>query len=625
MNRKYRTEEELIDILNTWDSDLEDFVDTEENEIEKIEKNMEEKEQNADEVIEINFEQNQENLDDEDILNARILATGTDQQEVILEENVPVEIFDNIENFEYTIKENIKWRRAQFQPLISEFVATADLHEIPSVKTPLEYFKNYCPDNIFEDFAFFTNVYAEQKMVRGYKHATMNEMKQLFGIHIAMGCIKLPRIRLYFDKAIGLDTFRRTMTCDRFFQLRNNLHITNNLEMPKDCKDRFYKVRPFIESIRTYIRSLEISEPSVCVDEQIIPFKGRLSIKQYIKGKPNPWGIKVYLLCGKSGMPYDFFLYQGAESGIPQTYLNQFGFGAATVLHLANRLKNPGHFLYCDNLFTTYQLLEILKNKQINAAGTIRINRFAKPPLIVDADIKKKQRGYSDSVTSADGKVVVVKWMDTKPIYVASNFVGIGIEDEAKRWDKHSKSYIFVKRPEIIKRYNTGMGGVDLLDQLISYYRTFIISRKWYLRLFSHFTDFAVTACWLQYRKDCNLNNVSKNEIMDLLHFRMYLAHSLMQTKTAPKRGRPSNSENIEPGCSSNSFPPAKRNFETRPLRDIQFDRFDHMPQHDEKKEASRCKNQNCKGRSHIICEKCLVHLCINRNRNCFSEFHRKN
>jgi Transposase IS4 len=64
--------------------------------------------------------------------------------------------------------------------------------------------------------------------------------------------------------------------------------------------------------------------------------------------------------------------------------LGKFGFGASVVLHLSQRLAEPGHQLYMDNYFTTYQTLELLKAKDINAAGTIRMNRFNKSPLLSD-------------------------------------------------------------------------------------------------------------------------------------------------------------------------------------------------------------------------------------------------
>jgi hypothetical protein len=34
-------------------------------------------------------------------------------------------------------------------------------------------------------------------------------------------------------------------------------------------------------------------ERNICIDEKMVPFKGHLSIKQYIRNKPNPWGIKI--------------------------------------------------------------------------------------------------------------------------------------------------------------------------------------------------------------------------------------------------------------------------------------------------------------------------------------------
>jgi hypothetical protein len=55
-----------------------------------------------------------------------------------------------------------------------------------------------------------------------------------------------------------------------------------------------------------------------------------------------------------------------------------------------------------DNYFTTYQILELLKTKGMNAAGTIRVNRFNKPPLLSDSVMKKKERGYGEEVTSLE-------------------------------------------------------------------------------------------------------------------------------------------------------------------------------------------------------------------------------
>jgi len=53
------------------------------------------------------------------------------------------------------------------------------------------------------------------------------------------------------------------------------------------------------------------------------------------------------------------------------------------------------------------------------------------------------------------------------------------------------------------------MGGVDKVDQLISYYRTFIRSKKWTMRIV-HAVDLIVTNCWIQYLKDAEHFKIPK-------------------------------------------------------------------------------------------------------------------
>ncbi|KAH9372612.1 hypothetical protein HPB48_013551 [Haemaphysalis longicornis] len=44
-------------------------------------------------------------------------------------------------------------------------------------------------------------------------------------------------------------------------------------------------------------------------------------------------------------------------------------------------------------------------------------------------------------------------------------------EDTCRRWSCKENKYIDVPRPYIIAMYNFNMGGVDLADRMISYYR----------------------------------------------------------------------------------------------------------------------------------------------------------
>lgn len=517
-----------------------------------------------------------------------------------------------------TRKEEIKYRRRPWSPPPIHFENQCYIdHEIE--EDPVCYFMKYITEKEWEMFSRNTNIYALQSCYTNFKTTNPDEIKALIGLHIAIGNLKFPRVRMYWDKFVGIGLFLDTMSRDRFFQLRNALHIVNNLERPADSSDKLYKVRPLYNAIRR--RCLELSlEESLCIDEQMVPFKGQLSIKQYVKGKPYPWGIKIFLLAGRSGVAYDFLIYQGSTTELDAQNKKLFGLGASVVLHLCDRIKSEGHKLYYDNYFSSYHLLQVLKHRKIFAAGTVRVNRFFSPTLMHDSEIRKKERGFSDQVVSRDNNVVLTKWLDNRTVVLGSNFVGIGKEDTVERWDKSSSSYVKIKRPEVVKLYNEAMGGVDLFDQFIGLYRIFIRSRKWTLRMLMHAVDFALVNSWLEYRKNCSVNKIQGNKELDLLHFRMSVAESLVRsgTNTKKKRGRPSSEE------AEKVIEQKRSRAERRPPSNVQYDGINHLPLVDQRKDGGRCKNTPCQGKSKIICSKCEVHLCLKKDANCFVAFHTK-
>lgn len=73
--------------------------------------------------------------------------------------------------------------------------------------------------------------------------------------------------------------------------------------------------------------------------------------------------------------------------------------------------------------------------------------------------------------------------------------------------DKKNIEYIQVPHPEIVKNYNMYMGGIDKMDFLITLYRTFIRSRQWTLRMFTHAIDLACTNARLEYKKQTEDNS----------------------------------------------------------------------------------------------------------------------
>lgn len=281
------------------------------------------------------------------------------------------------------------------------------------------------------------------------------------------------------------------------------------------------------------------------------------------------------------------------------------------VLHLANRIERSGHKLFFDNYFSTFPLFEILAQKQIYAAGTVRLDRFSKPPFSSDSDMKKKGRGCSEEVVSGDKKVVCVKWYDNKCVALASNYVGVGTSDTAQRFDKTTQRKITIERPQVVRDYNLNMGGVDLMNQLISYYRITIRSKKWTLRMITHFIDFAIIQSWIEYKIDCKTSEIPQRQVMDLLAFRMKLAEQLVYFKrTARITLEDVRTKNVR----------VDKSRESRTDETIRYDGYHHLPQFSEKR--LRCKSESCNLKSTVFCSKCNVHLCMTKSHNCFSKYH---
>ena len=76
--------------------------------------------------------------------------------------------------------------------------------------------------------------------------------------------------------------------------------------------DKLFKVRPFLESIRANFLSQYVPHKEVAIDEAMIKFKGRSSLKQYMPMKPIKRGIKMWCRADSiNGYLNDFEIYAG--------------------------------------------------------------------------------------------------------------------------------------------------------------------------------------------------------------------------------------------------------------------------------------------------------------------------
>jgi len=221
----------------------------------------------------------------------------------------------------------------------------------------------------------------------------------------------LPSYRDYWSNATDFHDhyISKLMPMNRFGWLLSHLHFNDNSLQPKRGAkdyDKLYKIRPLLNCLSETFKKAYRPHQNLAVDESMVKFKGRSSMKQYMQNKPIKHGFKIWMLCDQSGYNLKFEIYTGkTDNNVIET-----GLGAKVVLNLMNELVGKNHIVYMDNYFSSYNLYEILKQNNIYAVGTVNSNRKNLAKLLND---KKLSRGDFDWSTS-NTNITMCKWKDKR-------------------------------------------------------------------------------------------------------------------------------------------------------------------------------------------------------------------
>ena len=436
-----------------------------------------------------------------------------------------------------------------------------------------------------------TNLYATQK---GRNFVTNDaEMKAFLGMNSIMSINKLPTIEHYWstDRFIGNQALRDVMTKSRFKQILQNIHFSNN--DTADKVDKGNKVRPLINHFNEAFQSAMSNSSIQSIDEHMIKFKGRSSMKQYIKSKPIKWGFKFWFRCdSKTGYLYDMNMYLGRKES------TEYNLGESVVLNLASALDDSYCTLVFDNFFASPNLVQTLFDKKIYSIGTVRSNRKNMPKFSPD---KSFQRGDSEFKTCKN--VICVKWMDNRAVTMIGSNVGDSNQiSSVLRRQKGASTKSAVPCPILVKHYNHGMGGVDLCDQYTAAYRLDRRSKfRFYLRIFFDLLDVAMVNSFVVYDK------LHPNEL-SFLDFKLIVSQRLIGSFTTRIRAFP---------CAR----PTKR----RAVQLVSNESQSHFPEYQEtRRRCVYCSVGGIENRTFVMCLTCNMPLCLQKERNCFLFHHQQ-
>ena len=286
---------------------------------------------------------------------------------------------------------------------------------------------------------------------------------------------QLPSVFDYWSQNpfLGTPGITKGMPRDRFLQILRYLHLNDNAKMPPRKHpqyDKLYKVRPLIEIICRNEQSSYYPHQEVAVDEAMVLFKGRSSIKQYMPLKPIKRGYKIWCLCdSRNGFAYEFRVYQGATGNTSEGSL-----GENVVLDLIKCIEEESHHVYTDNFFTSPSLNLALHQKQTYIIRTTRTNRKGFPRELHDKSFAKRtRRGQHKSVLIHGGQTECLVWKDKKPVHLINSMTDPAKTSVTRTATDGMK--LCVPCPMSVQLYNQFMGGVDLFDFRR---KTYFCSRK---------------------------------------------------------------------------------------------------------------------------------------------------
>ena len=181
------------------------------------------------------------------------------------------------------------------------------------------------------------------------------------------------------------------------------------------------------------------------------------------------------------------------------------------------------------------------------------------------------------------------KWMDNWSVLLS-----------VQRREKGSKAKSLVSFPKVVKLYNSGMGGVDFMDQRTAAYRLdWKSSVRFYLRLFFDLMDIACISSYVIY-------NIKHPYKLSLLDYKIVATKNVIQYHEGRKMAIPMSR-------------PSKRKNKPESI----YNHGGRLPDYQTmRKLCAYCAIEGRENRIFVICLECNIPLCLVKERNCFQKHH---
>ncbi|XP_076607948.1 uncharacterized protein LOC143333663 [Chaetodon auriga] len=345
------------------------------------------------------------------------------------------------------------------------------LRRIRDIKSCLDLF---ITEEIIQMVLKYTNLNGRRTDGDGWEEITLMELRAYFGLLILAGAYRSRHesTKSLWADGTGRAIFSATMACKKFEKISAAIRFDDKLSRPRRLKESKMAAFELVwEKWAPQLQRMYNPGVDICVDEQVVPYRGHCRFRQYMPNKPACYGIKVWVACdARTSYAWRMSVYTGKKEGA-RPEVNQ---GERVVLELVEGLQ--GHTVTCDKFFTSYGLGEELLRRKMAMVGTLRRNKPELPPELLEV----RQRAVLSSVFAFTTTHTVVSYVPKRGknvILLSTKHREPAISNEVHR------------KPQIMLDYNRNKGGVDNLDKVIGAYSCRRKSHRWPLAMFYNMLD----------------------------------------------------------------------------------------------------------------------------------------
>ena len=314
------------------------------------------------------------------------------------------------------------------------------------------------------------------------------------------------------------------MSIRRFWSIWSHLHVVdNNTLSPNDGLTA--KLKPLLDILEnTFFISYSPAQ-EMCVDEAMIKYKGRVGKgKVKMPKKPVKQGFKIWCACCSCcGYLCAFQVYEGKPTDpLTGKKVSEKGLTKRVVLDLLAPFEGMNHVVYLDNYFTSGPLVDALAEQNTYTVGTIQQRASGFPKAL-----KSTKVPVGCYASQKVGKNCYYAFQDRKLVSFVTNAFPPKMEGRVARLPPNGRVLKHQQVPPVLPAYNKFMGAVDRLSQVRKPYGYDRKSKRYWLRTFMTFFDYAVNNAFILYKHNCK--TFDTEESVELLDFRLKLAHLLLK------------------------------------------------------------------------------------------------